>query len=97
MLELKYSQSTKPHRQTVIQSTTEVSVLDKLDALQRADRSLAKMIGMEVWSIAKTMDDLCPGFWNQFMNNRRLAMKNFLDQKQAVRSEEHPFLNDSTH
>lgn len=97
MLELKYSQSTKPHHQTVIHSTTEASLQDKLEALQRADRSLAKMIGMEVWSIAKTMDDLSPGFWNQFMSNRRLAMKNFLEQKQAVRSEEHPFLNESTH
>lgn len=86
MLDLKYSQPSRINSQSVVNSPPEASVEDKLEALERADRSLYKMIGMEVWSIAKTMDDFYPGFWNHFMANRRLAMKNFLDQKQALRS-----------
>ena len=86
MLDLKYSQPPRIQSQTVLESVPSGNVKQRLDDLQRADRSLYKMIGMEVWSIAKTMDDLYPGFWNQFMANRQLAMKNYLEQKQAHRS-----------
>ena len=86
MLDLKYSQPPKIQSQTVLESVPSGNVKQRLEDLQRADRSLYKMIGMEVWSIAKTMDDLYPGFWNQFMANRQLAMKNYLEQKQAHRS-----------
>lgn len=86
MLELKYNQPPKLETQTAVESPKEGNVKQRLEDLQRADRSLYKMIGMEVWSIAKTMDDLCPGFWNQFMANRQIAMKNYLEQKQTNRS-----------
>ncbi|MBD2184629.1 hypothetical protein H6S82_09085 [Planktothrix sp. FACHB-1355] len=92
MLELKYSKPSQPATQTTLNSPG-ADVEERLEDLERADRSLYKMIGMEVWSIAKTMDDIYPGFWNQFMANRRIAMKNFIDQKQNHRAnEEHPFL-----
>lgn len=86
MLELKYNQPPKLETKTAVESSKESNVKQRLEDLQRADRSLYKMIGMEVWSIAKTMDDLYPGFWNQFMANRQIAMKNYLEQKQANRS-----------
>ncbi|HEY9848215.1 MAG TPA: hypothetical protein V6D28_02050 [Leptolyngbyaceae cyanobacterium] len=86
MLELKYNQPPKLETQTAVESPKEGNVKQRLEDLQRADRSLYKMIGMEVWSIAKTMDDLYPGFWNQFMANRQIAMKNYLEQKQTHRN-----------
>jgi hypothetical protein len=57
-----------------------------IEMLQRADRSFYNMMALEVWSIAKTMDTLLPGFWSRFMHNRQLALKKFLEEKQAQRN-----------
>lgn len=84
MLELKSNQP-PGHQKQVFPSSSSGKVEESLEALQRSDRSLDNLIGMEVWSIAKTMDDFYPGFWNQFMLNRRLAMKQFMQQKQRHR------------
>lgn len=54
-----------------------------IENLQRADRSFYNMMALEVWSIAKTMDGLIPGFWNRFMANRQTALKQFMQQKNA--------------
>jgi hypothetical protein len=52
-----------------------------IEALKRADRHLFNLMAMEAWSIAKTMDDIFPGFWHRFMTNRRLAMQQFQQMK----------------
>ncbi len=52
-----------------------------IKALQRSDRLFYNMMALEVWSIAKTMDQLFPGFWSRFMANRREALKQFMQQK----------------
>jgi hypothetical protein len=57
-----------------------------LDGMRNADRSCHKMMAIEVWAIAKTVDNIFPGFWNRFMSNRQLALKQFLEMKQAKRS-----------
>jgi hypothetical protein len=54
--------------------------------MRRADRACHKMMAIEVWAIAKTVDNLFPGFWNRFMLNRQLALRQFLEMKQAKRS-----------
>jgi len=54
-----------------------------LETLRRADHSFYNLMALEVWSIAKTMDTLIPGFWNRFMKNRQLALKQFMEQKQT--------------
>ncbi|WP_421655254.1 hypothetical protein [Leptothermofonsia sp. ETS-13] len=63
-----------------------------IENLQRADRSFYNIMALEVWSIAKTMDGLLPGFWNRFMTNRQIALKQFMQQKNLRRSsaENHP-------
>jgi hypothetical protein len=58
-------------------------ILQWLDQLQRSDRSLYNLMALEVWAIAQTMDGLVPGFWNRFMENRQLALKEFLDHRQT--------------
>ncbi|MCL6435438.1 MAG: hypothetical protein K6T90_14745 [Leptolyngbyaceae cyanobacterium HOT.MB2.61] len=57
-----------------------------IENLRRADRSFYNMMALEVWSIAKTMDGLLPGFWNRFMTNRQVALKQFIQQKNLQRS-----------
>ena len=41
------------------------------------------MMAMEVWSIAKSMDTLIPGFWSKFMENRQLAVQNFVIKRRS--------------
>ena len=88
MLELKSRQMNKSEEETA-EDASEVDLQQRVEELQRADRSLYNLMGMEVWAIAKTMDDIYPGFWHQFMENRRLAVKQFMQQqKQAHRSQD---------
>lgn len=54
-----------------------------LEVLQKSDRSFYNLMAMEVWSIAKTMDGLLPGFWTRFMSHRQTALKQFLQHKHA--------------
>ncbi len=55
-----------------------------LETLRHSDRSLYNLIALEVWSIAKTMDGLIPGFWNRFMENRQISLKQFIRQQQKA-------------
>ena len=57
---------------------SQMSVEQWLESLRRNDRTFYNMMAMEVWSIAKSMDTLIPGFWNKFMQNRQLAVQNFV-------------------
>jgi hypothetical protein len=54
-----------------------------LEVLQKSDRSFYNLMAMEVWSIAKTMDGLLPGFWTRFMSHRQTALKQFIQHKHA--------------
>jgi hypothetical protein len=57
-----------------------------VENLKRADRSFYNIMALEVWSIAKTMDGLAPGFWNRFMTNRKMALQQFMQQKKSQSS-----------
>lgn len=59
-------------------SATQMSVEQWLESLRRTDRTFYNMMALEVWSIAKSMDTLIPGFWSKFMENRQLAVKDFV-------------------
>ncbi|PZV07204.1 MAG: hypothetical protein DCF22_22415 [Leptolyngbya sp.] len=52
-----------------------------LERLRHRDRALYNSMALEVWSIARTMDNLIPGFWNRFMENRQTALKQFVIQQ----------------
>ncbi len=60
---------------------TQMSIEQWLESLRRSDRAFYNMMAMEVWSIAKSMDTLIPGFWSRFMENRQLAVKNFVHDR----------------
>ncbi len=49
-----------------------------IDRLKRNDRSFYNLMALEVWSLARTMDDLVPGFWSRFMEKRQAAIQQFV-------------------
>jgi hypothetical protein len=58
-----------------------MSIDEWLNKLRSSDRAFYNIMAMEVWSLAKTMDALVPGFWGRFMVNRRNAMQEFVDRR----------------
>ncbi|NJP11444.1 MAG: hypothetical protein HC866_19800 [Leptolyngbyaceae cyanobacterium RU_5_1] len=54
-----------------------------IETLRRSDRSLYNLIALEAWAIAQTMDGLIPGFWSRFMENRRIALKQFMQHQKT--------------
>ena len=72
--------------QELIESLPAMTLDQWLEELRRSDRAFYNIMAMEVWSIAKTMDGLIPEFWGRFMTNRRLAMRQFVEQRRL----EHP-------
>lgn len=54
------------------------TVLDQIKTLKREDETLYNILAVDVWALAKTMDEYQPGFWSAFMSNREKAMKRFI-------------------
>lgn len=65
-------------------SAEKESLLEQINALKREDETLNNILAVDVWALAKTMDEFQPGFWSAFMKNRDQALKRFLDE--VVRS-----------
>ena len=66
-----------------MESMAQMEFEEWLEVLHKSDRSFYNLMAMEVWSIAKTMDGLLPGFWTRFMSHRQIALKQFLQHKHA--------------
>lgn len=56
------------------------SLLEQINALKREDETLNNILAVDVWALAKTMDEFQPGFWSAFMKNRDQALKRFIDE-----------------
>ena len=54
------------------------ALLNQLKALKAEDEMLYRILAVDVWALAKTMDEFQPGFWAAFMKNRELALKRFV-------------------
>ncbi len=50
-------------------------------SLQQQARILQDILAVDVWALAKTMDDFEPGFWAAFMKNRSEAMRRFIETR----------------
>jgi hypothetical protein len=55
-------------------------IMEQIDSLKREDEMLHNILAVDIWAIAKTMDELHPGFWAAFMKNREKALKRFMDE-----------------
>ncbi len=72
------------------------ALLAKLDSLRREDETLNNILAVDVWALAKTMDEFQPGFWSEFMKTRERALRRFMNEV-VVKSKptslrRHPFL-----
>jgi hypothetical protein len=79
----------------LIQDLPQMSIDQWLEKLKGADRAFYNTMAMEVWSIAKSMDNLQPGFWAKFMVNRRSAMQQFVKQGRGPSLDEPTLENQS--
>lgn len=61
-------------------TTKEQFLLEQIDSLKREDEMLHNILAVDIWAIAKTMDEFQPGFWAAFMKNREQALKRFIDE-----------------
>ena len=55
-------------------------VLDQINLLRREDETLYNILAVDVWALAKTMDEFQPGFWSEFMKNREQALRRFMSE-----------------
>ncbi|HEY9821663.1 MAG TPA: hypothetical protein V6D35_12945 [Candidatus Sericytochromatia bacterium] len=63
------------------QATQKSSViLEQLNSLKQEDETLYNILAVDVWALAKTMDEFQPGFWSAFMKNREKALKRFISE-----------------
>jgi hypothetical protein len=62
---------------------SERELATRMSALQEADKTFYNLMSLELWAIAKTMDEREPGFWLKYMKNRQTVMKQHLEQKRA--------------
>jgi len=61
-------------------STRKSSLLEQINLLKREDEMLYNILAVDIWALAKTMDEVQPGFWTAFMKNREQALKRFMDE-----------------
>jgi hypothetical protein len=85
------------HRLTSPSSDDHDTLLAKLDSLRREDETLNNILAVDVWALAKTMDEFQPGFWSEFMKTRERALRRFMSEV-VVKSKptdlrRHPFLS----
>ncbi|HEY9850670.1 MAG TPA: hypothetical protein V6D28_14485 [Leptolyngbyaceae cyanobacterium] len=75
--------------------TQERNLLEQINSLKREDETLYNILAVDVWALAKTMDEFQPGFWAAFMKNREKALKRFIAEalkNKHVDSDRPPFL-----
>lgn len=58
----------------------QISLIEQIDSLKREDEMLYNILAVDIWALAKTMDEYQPGFWSAFMKNRERALKRFIDE-----------------
>jgi hypothetical protein len=68
----------KPDNQKV--SPKRSAILEQLNSLQQDEEMLHNILAVDVWALAKTMDEFQPGFWSAFMKNREKALKRFISE-----------------
>jgi len=71
-------------------------IFEQIKSLQQEDERLYNILAVDVWALAKTMDEFQPGFWTAFMKNRDKALKRFLaeaTQRDTPNHKKPPFLD----
>lgn len=77
------------------QSAQERALIEQINSLKREDETLYNILAVDVWALAKTMDEFHPGFWAAFMKNREKALKRFMAESAKNKPQDNarpPFL-----
>ncbi len=53
-------------------------ILKRINSLKKENERLYNILAIDVWALAKTIDEFQPGFWAAFMKNRDKALKKFM-------------------
>ena len=69
-----------------LNSPASVEIKRLIAKLQHSHDLRYKMINLESWALASTMDHFLPGFWSRFLENRRTALKQFLKKQRSNNS-----------
>lgn len=59
----------------------EREVTNRVSDLSQSDQTFYNLMTVEVWSIAKTMDELQPGFWAEYMRNRQTIAQQQMQER----------------
>jgi hypothetical protein len=65
-------------------------VANWVQELQRADQTFYNMMTLEIWSLAQTMDELQPGFWADYMQNRQTIVQQYIKERRQDPQLNHP-------
>jgi len=68
-----------------LNSPASVEMKQLMEQIENSHDLLYKMINLEMWALAETMDEFIPGFWSRFLENRRLTLKQFLQNNSHSR------------
>jgi len=63
-----------------------VEIDEILTSIQHSHSFYYKVMNLEVWALVETLDGMFPGAWGQFMSNRQLAVKQFLERDRVPNS-----------
>ena len=63
-----------------------VEIDEILTSIQHSHSFYYKVMNLEVWALVETLDGLFPGAWGQFMTNRQVAVKQFLERDRVPHS-----------
>jgi hypothetical protein len=76
-------------------SSVNLSLIEQLHSLKQEDETLYNILAVDIWALAKTMDEFQPGFWAAFMKNRDKALKRFIGEvikSKPAKTRRPPFL-----
>jgi hypothetical protein len=72
--------SESPHTAMPETAAETGDLFERIDSLRREDETLYNILAVDVWALAKTMDEFQPGFWSEFMKNRERALRRFMSE-----------------
>lgn len=64
-----------------------IEIKQQIAQLQHSHQRRSKMVNLEFWALAVTMDHFLPGFWSCFIANRRTGVQEFIKNKRSL---QHP-------
>ncbi|MDJ0554752.1 MAG: hypothetical protein QNJ68_09985 [Microcoleaceae cyanobacterium MO_207.B10] len=60
-----------------------IEIDELLTKLKRSHGLYYKMINLEMWALVETLEQFFPGAWSQFMANRQVSLKQFLQHHKS--------------